>query len=71
MAIVSERTQVMDVNVYQFGFARAPHNPVIERPRKKIWENGNDIDLHGTHSVSKQEVRNYHQQNGTPAAEAM
>src|SRR5258708_1062168 len=53
MPIMGESAQIVHAHIRQASFARAPHDPGIERAGKEIGKNGYDIEPHGRHSVSK------------------
>jgi hypothetical protein len=46
VAILGEYAQILHVDVDQARLASPPQNAVIQRPSKKFWENGNQIEAH-------------------------
>jgi hypothetical protein len=46
MPIAGKRPQIVNLNLHQPGFTRPANNSVIERPAKKIREDGYDVNLH-------------------------
>jgi hypothetical protein len=46
VAILSEGTQILHLDLDQAGLASPPQNAVIQRAGKKFWENGNQIEAH-------------------------
>ena len=46
MPIAGERPQIVELNLHQPGFARPANDSIIERPAKKIGEDGDDVNLH-------------------------
>jgi hypothetical protein len=46
MAILGKRTQVVDDDLNQAGFARPPHDAIVERAAKEVGEDGEDVNSH-------------------------
>src|ERR1700688_4111253 len=46
MPVLGEHPQILHVHFNNSGLSRAPQNPVIQRPRKKIRKNGDEIKTH-------------------------
>src|SRR5450432_785455 len=46
MTVVRKCTQIVDVRFDEIGFARAPHDSVVERAREEFREYGDEIESH-------------------------
>src|SRR5262249_58071984 len=46
MTVMREVAQVMNLHFDEPRFARAPQDPVLERPRKKLGKNRDEIKAH-------------------------
>src|SRR5438067_13555855 len=46
MPIAGKRPQIVNVDLHQPGFARPANNSEVQRPAKKIREDGDDVNLH-------------------------
>jgi hypothetical protein len=55
MTVMREIAQIVHAHVDQVSFASAPHNSIVQRTSKELRKNGNDIELHGSDSVSQED----------------
>jgi phage FluMu protein Com len=46
VAILGEHTQILHMDLDEARLASPPQNAVIQRPGKKFWKNGNQIEAH-------------------------
>src|SRR5262249_17331052 len=44
--VVREFAQILDANLHQSSFARAPHDAEIQRPREELRKNCDDVKTH-------------------------
>src|SRR6202030_946491 len=57
MPVLREHAQILHVHFNNSRLSRAPQNPVIQRPHKKIRKNGDQIKTHRRESITRNSTR--------------